>query len=147
MAHFALLWKARTIEKQRQRYENEKINSIFMSRPDMPDKTLSQKWRHYKQDMHKRLSRTFSKWYPEGSTVSNFFVSLRSDMKLPSILLRSLYGFIGGLVLTYLAFMFFVFQLSLSEMHATVLSSILGVLLTLGLTFSNRTRYVYFTDT
>lgn len=139
MSHFALLWKARTIEKYRQRYEDEKINSIVLSNANIPEKTLFKKWKHYRNDMKKHLSRTFSKWYPEGTTVSNFLINF-GDMKFPHILLRSAVGFLGGLILTYLCFVFFVFQLSISLVNATVLSSFIGVLLTLGLTLSNRMR-------
>ncbi|KOB77699.1 hypothetical protein OBRU01_03658, partial [Operophtera brumata] len=114
MAHFALLWKARTIEKYRRNYENEKINSITMSNSEIPEKTLLQRWRNYSHHVQNRLSRTFSKWYPEGSTMSNFLVNFRAEMKFPHILLRSLFGFVGGLALTYLCSVFLVFQLSLS---------------------------------
>lgn len=140
MAHFALLWKARTIERYRRNYENEKINSIIMSNSEIPEKTFRQRWINYSHGVQNRLSRTFSKWYPEGSTMSNFLVNFRAEMKFPHILLRSLFGFVGGLVLTYLCSVFLVFQLSLSLVHATVLSSLFGVLITLGLTFSNRMR-------
>uniref|UniRef100_A0A2A4JCQ8 Uncharacterized protein n=1 Tax=Heliothis virescens TaxID=7102 RepID=A0A2A4JCQ8_HELVI len=53
-------------------------------------------------------------------------------------------GFVGGIILTYLCFMFFVFQLSISLIHATIMSSIIGVLLTLGLAFSYRIRCLVF---
>lgn len=141
MAFFALLWKARTIEKYRQNYEKEKINSIVMGHTQM-EQTLSQRWRHYRYDTQKRISRTFKKWYPEGSGVANFFLYLRTDQTFPNFLLKSMMGFVGGIVLTYLCFMFFVFQLSISLIHATIMSSIIGVLLTLGLAFSYRIRYV-----
>ncbi|XP_075986354.1 DC-STAMP domain-containing protein 2-like [Anticarsia gemmatalis] len=143
MAFFALLWKARTIEKYRLDYEKEKINSIVMGNTQM-EQTLSQRWRHYRYDTQKRISRTFKKWYPEGSGVANFFLYLTTDQTFPNFLLKSLMGFVGGIVLTYLCFMFFVFQLSISLIHATIMSSIIGVLLTLGLAFSYRIRCLVF---
>lgn len=143
MAFFALLWKSRTIEKYRLDYEKEKINSIVMGNTHM-EQTLSQRWRHYRYDTQKRISRTFKKWYPEGSGVANFFLYLKTDQTFPNFLLKSLMGFVGGIILTYLCFMFFVFQLSISLIHATIMSSIIGVLLTLGLAFSYRIRYVRF---
>ncbi|XP_050553800.1 uncharacterized protein LOC118270849 isoform X3 [Spodoptera frugiperda] len=140
MAFFALLWKARTIEKYRLNYEREKINSIVLGNTQM-EQTLSQRWSHYRRDTKKRISRTFKKWYPEGSSVANFFLYLRTDQTFPNFLLKSVMGFVGGIILTYLCFMFFVFQLSISLIHATIMSSIIGVLLTLGLAFSYRIRY------
>ncbi|CAH0401568.1 unnamed protein product [Chilo suppressalis] len=144
MAYFALLWKARTIEKYRLNYESEKINSIMMSKNPMPKQSLSQRWRHYRYDTQKRISRNFRRWYPEGSSMSNFLLYLRTDQTFPNFVLKSILGFVGGIILTYLCFMFFVFQLSISLMHATIMSSVIGVLLTLGLAFSYRIRCLVF---
>ncbi|XP_026734949.1 uncharacterized protein LOC113498907 isoform X3 [Trichoplusia ni] len=143
MAFFALLWKARTIEKYRINYEKEKINSIAMGNTQM-EQTLTQRWRHYRTDTQKKISRTFRRWYPEGSGVSNFFYYLTTDQTFPNFLFKSVMGFVGGIILTYLCFMFFVFQLSISLIHATIMSSIIGVLLTLGLAFSYRIRCLVF---
>ncbi|CAB3257663.1 unnamed protein product [Arctia plantaginis] len=143
MAFFALLWKARTIEKYKLNYEKEKINSIVMGNTRM-EQTLSQRWRHYRYDTQKRISSTFKKWYPEGSGVANFFLYLKTDQTFPNFLLKSLMGFVGGIILTYICFMFFVFQLSISLIHSTIMSSIIGVLLTLGLAFSYRIRCLVF---
>lgn len=140
MAYFALLWKARTIEKYRRNYESEKIKSIMLANTQIPKQSLSQRWRHYRYDTQKRISRTFRKWYPEGSSLSNLVFYLKTDQTFPNFVLKSVLGFFGGIILTYLCFMFFVFQLSISLMHATIMSSIIGVLLTLGLAFSYRIR-------
>ncbi|KAJ8709565.1 hypothetical protein PYW08_009569 [Mythimna loreyi] len=143
MAFFALLWKARIIENYRLRYEKEKINSIILGDAQL-EQTLSQRWRHYSFDTKKRISRIFKKWYPDGSVVSNFFLYLMTDQTFPNFLLKSVMGFVGGIILTYLCFMFFVFQLAISLIHATIMSSIIGVLLTLGLAFSYRIRCLVF---
>ncbi|XP_063834460.1 uncharacterized protein LOC135083679 isoform X2 [Ostrinia nubilalis] len=144
MAYFALLWKARTIEKYRQKYESEKLKSIMLANTQIPKQSLSQRWRHYRYDTQKRISRTFRKWYPEGSSLSNFIYYLKTDQTFPNFVLKSVLGFFGGTILTYLCFMFFVFQLSISLIHATIMSSIIGVLLTLGLAFSYRIRCLVF---
>ncbi|KAL0811276.1 hypothetical protein ABMA28_009692 [Loxostege sticticalis] len=144
MAYFALLWKARTIEKYRRNYESEKIKSIMLANTQIPKQSLSQRWRHYRYDTQKRISRTFRKWYPVGSSLSNLVFYLKTDQTFPNFVLKSVLGFFGGIILTYLCFMFFVFQLSISLMHATIMSSIIGVLLTLGLAFSYRIRCLVF---
>ncbi|XP_037295750.1 uncharacterized protein LOC115449449 isoform X2 [Manduca sexta] len=144
MAHFALLWKARIVEKYRVKYENEKINSIAMADIELPKKNVLQKWRHYRFDTQKRISKTFRQLYPEGSSLSNFIIYLRTKQTFTNILVKAIFGFIGGYVLSYLCFIFFVYQLSISVVYATVLSFIIGILLTLGLAFSYRIRCLIF---
>ncbi|XP_045539859.1 uncharacterized protein LOC106719048 [Papilio machaon] len=144
MANFALLWKARIIEKYRSAYEKEKINSVLQTNVEVPKNTLMQKWSHYSYSTKKRLVKKFKNLCPEGSSVFNLLVYLTTDQTFPNFLMKSVIGFIGGIVFTYLCFMFFVFQLSISLMHATIMSSIIGVLLTLGLAFSYRVRCLVF---
>ncbi|KPJ00014.1 DC-STAMP domain-containing protein 1 [Papilio xuthus] len=144
MANFALLWKARIIEKYRSEYEKEKINSVLQTNVEVPKNTLMQKWSHYSYNTKKRLVKKFKHLCPEGSSVFNLLVYLTTDQTFPNFLMKSIIGFIGGIVFTYLCFMFFVFQLSISLMHATIMSSIIGVLLTLGLAFSYRVRCLVF---
>ncbi|XP_053619404.1 uncharacterized protein LOC128680350 isoform X2 [Plodia interpunctella] len=144
MAHFALLWKARTIEKYRQNYENEKYLSLQETNTPIPQKSLSQRLRCYRQDTQARFSRIFQKIYPEGSSLSHFFLNLKTDQTCLNFVFKSLLGFLTGLVLTYLCFLFLVYQLSISLFHATVISSVIGVLLTMGLAFSYRIRCLIF---
>ncbi|XP_038219769.1 uncharacterized protein LOC119838028 [Zerene cesonia] len=143
MAYFASFWKARIIEKHRREYENEKINSIFQSNTKVP-KDSGLKWRIYGYDTKRKMSGQFKKMFPDGSKISNMLLYLRTDQTFPNFLLKSLIGFLAGILLTYLGFMFFVFQLSISLVHATIMSSIIGVLLTLGLAFSYRIRCLVF---
>ncbi|XP_050681874.1 uncharacterized protein LOC126977205 isoform X2 [Leptidea sinapis] len=83
-----------------------------------------------------RLSENFKRCIPR-SWATKLYVT---EKPFPNCLLKSIIGFLGGFALTYLCFIFFVFQLSISLLHATFMSSIIGVLLTLGLAFSNRIR-------
>lgn len=147
MAYFTSLWKARIIENCKKEYEDEKINSILASNTEIPRKTTSvmQKWRIYRRNTKTRVTGKLKKWFPEGSSVSNLYYYMKKDHACPNFVLKSIIGFLGGIVLTYLCFMFFVFQLSISLMHATIMSSVIGVLLTLGLAFSYRIRYDAFT--
>lgn len=143
MAYFALLWKARAIEKYRIRYENEKINSILQQNPEIPRRTLYEKWSYCRYTTKKRIAKALHRHCPEGSKLSNFYIYLRTDKTFLNFIWKSILGFVGGIILTYLCFMFFVFQLGISLIHATVMSSIIGVLLTLGLVFSYRARSVF----
>lgn len=65
---------------------------------------------------------------------------LRTDGTLENYILKSMFGFLGGIFLTYMFFVFFVIQLSFTLSSATMMCSILGVILTLGLAFSYRVR-------
>lgn len=140
MAYFTSLWKARIIEKYRQEYENEKFNSLLTSKTEIPQKTIMQRWRCYGQNTKRKMTGQLKQWFPDGSSVSNLYFYLKSEHALPSFVLKSFFGFFGGIMLTYLCFIFFVFQLSISLFHATIMSSFIGVLLTLGLAFSCRMR-------
>lgn len=144
MAYFALLWKARTIEKYRYNYEQEKLNSIKLANAEVPKLNVFQKFKHYRYDTRKRAGKIFRKCCPEGSALGNFLLSLRTDQTFPNFVLKSILGFVGGIVMTYLFFMFFVFQLAISLVHATIMSCIIGILLTLGLAFSYRVRLAIF---
>ncbi|XP_045780299.1 DC-STAMP domain-containing protein 2-like isoform X2 [Maniola jurtina] len=146
MAYFTSLWKARIIENCKKEYEDEKINSILTSNINIPRKTTSmmQKWRIYRRETKTRLTGKLKKLFPDGSSVSNLYFYLKTDQMCPDIILKSVVGFFGGIVLTYLCFVFFVFQLSISLIHATIMSSVIGVLLTLGLAFSYRIRCLVF---
>lgn len=144
MAYIALLWKARTIEKCRLKYEKEKLNSIRITNALNPKKSLYERWKLVNFRTKERLSHLFCKMYPEGSNMHNCFYYLNTELTFPNFVLKSVIGFVAGIVLTYLCFLFFVFQLSISLIHATVMSSMIGVLLTLGLAFSYRIRYLYF---
>lgn len=65
---------------------------------------------------------------------------VRTDGSFENYVLKSALGFLGGIFLTYIFFVFFVFQLNFTLTSATMLCSILGVILTLGLAFSYRVR-------
>lgn len=65
---------------------------------------------------------------------------LRTDGSLENYILKSAFGFLGGIFLTYIFFVFFVIQLSFTLSSATMLCSVLGVIFTLGLAFSYRIR-------
>lgn len=65
---------------------------------------------------------------------------LRTDGSLENYILKSAFGFLGGIFLTYMFFTFFVIQLNFTLSTATMLCSVFGVILTLGLAFSLRVR-------
>ncbi|XP_062532339.1 DC-STAMP domain-containing protein 2 isoform X1 [Bombyx mori] len=81
---------------------------------------------------------------PDGTSVSNFFIHLSPQQAIPRVICNTIAGFTAGIIMTYFCYSFLVYQLSLSLFHATVISSVVGVLLTMGLGFSYRIRCLTF---
>ncbi|XP_048516014.1 DC-STAMP domain-containing protein 2-like [Athalia rosae] len=146
MAFFQLVLKARKLEKARLAYQDEKFRSIEVSKGAKIHYTLAQKIRYKKILLKKR----FFKWLkkvtscPEDSWFHEKSVLLRTDGTFENYILKSVMGFFGGIFLTYLFFMFFVFQLNFTLSSATLLCSFFGIILTIGLAFSYRVRCVVF---
>ncbi|CAG9828968.1 unnamed protein product [Diabrotica balteata] len=71
-----------------------------------------------------------------------FCFNLKHEGSVENYVLKSIAGFFGGLILTYIFFMFFVLQLSFTFSSATIICSILGCILVNGLAFSSKVRCV-----
>ncbi|XP_061723433.1 uncharacterized protein LOC133529677 isoform X2 [Cydia pomonella] len=134
MAYLALLWKARTIEKYRLKYEKEKMNSIN-SKTELRS-TLYQKWTVYRDDSQKKIEQIYRSLCPEGSRLANSCTFLKENS---SFILKIVIGIVGG-ILTYSLYTVFVCQLSVW----TVLGWAIGVAITLGVVFSSTVRCLVF---
>ncbi|KAL6261589.1 hypothetical protein P5V15_006676 [Pogonomyrmex californicus] len=146
MAFFQLVLKARKLEKARLMYEEEKLRSIEIFEGVKPRLTLKQRLRRkrlkcrrkFKHFWNRILSPIKHTWLYKKTRL------LRKDGTLENYILKSVFGFLSGILLTYVFFVFFVIQLSFTLSSATILCSILGVILTLGLAFSYRVRCIVF---
>ena len=98
-------------------------------------------WGRIKKKLKEYLEKITS--CPEDSWFHKKAVLLRTDGTFENYVLKSIFGFLGGICLTYLFFMFFIFQLNFTLSSATLLCSFVGVVLTIGLAFSRRVRYVH----
>lgn len=115
------------------------------------DKTLvnSNVYYSYRFDLSDRCKRKVKNFlrnitsFPEDSWLHKKAVLLRTDGSFENYILKSIFGFIGGVILTYIFFMFFVIQLNFSLTSATLLCSVIGVILTLGLSFFYGVRSVF----
>ncbi|KAL2719595.1 DC-STAMP domain-containing protein 2-like [Vespula squamosa] len=145
MAFFQLVVKAHRLEKLRHRYEDEKLKSIEISK-GAKHLTWSQRFRHKKLRCKRKVKNFWRRItsFPEDSWLHKKAVLLRTNGTFENYILKSIFGFIGGVILTYIFFMFFVIQLNFSLTSATLLCSIIGVILTLGLSFSYGVRCVVF---
>ncbi|XP_046833011.1 DC-STAMP domain-containing protein 2-like [Vespa crabro] len=145
MAFFQLVVKAHRLEKLRHRYEDEKLRSIEVSK-GAKHLTWSQRFRHKKFRCKRKVKNFWRKItsFPEDSWLHKKAVLLRTNGSFENYILKSIFGFIGGVILTYMFFMFFVIQLNFSLTSATLLCSVIGVILTMGLSFFYGVRCVVF---
>ncbi|XP_018338244.1 PREDICTED: uncharacterized protein LOC108746157 [Trachymyrmex septentrionalis] len=146
MAFFQLVLQASKLEKARLRYEDEKLRSIEISEGVKPHLTLKQRFRRKRLKYRKKFKHF---WNRIISPLKRIWIYkkvrlLRIDGSLENYILKSIFGFLFGIFLTYMFFVFFVIQLSFTLSSATILCSILGMILTLGLAFSHRVRCIVF---
>ncbi|KAK0159238.1 hypothetical protein PV328_010144 [Microctonus aethiopoides] len=146
MAFFQLVMKACKLEEARVAYHDEKLQSIEMSKGTKPHYTLSQKIR-MKKIMLKMLIMKFVKklicWH-ENLWCRRMIILLKTNGTFENFLLKSFIGFFGGVLLTYMLFIFFIFQLNFTLFTATMFSSLFGIILTIGLAFSYFIRCIVF---
>ncbi|XP_043264952.1 DC-STAMP domain-containing protein 2-like [Colletes gigas] len=146
MAFFQLVLKARKIEKARLKYENEKLTSIEIAGGAKPQYTLRQRLRLTKLRFKKKVKSFCGKIFafPKNLWPCRKIAAIGTDGTLENYIAKSFAGFIGGIILTYIFFAFFVLQLNFKLSSATFLCTVIGVTLTLGLAFSYRVRCVVF---
>ncbi|XP_076241492.1 DC-STAMP domain-containing protein 2-like [Calliopsis andreniformis] len=144
MAFFQLVLKARKLEKVRLRYEDEKLRSIEISKGAKPRYTLKQRIRLKKFWLKKKVKNLCGKIFsvPKDFWLYKKIVAIRTDGTVENYVAKSFFGFFGGILLTYIFFVFFVLQLKFKLSSATFLCTIIGIILTLGLAFSLRVRCV-----
>ncbi|KYN04262.1 DC-STAMP domain-containing protein 2 [Cyphomyrmex costatus] len=146
MAFLQLVLQARKLEKARLRYEDEKLRSIEISEGVKPHLTLKQRLRRKRLKYRKKFKHFWSRIISplKRAWIFQKVRLLRIDGSLENYILKSIFGFLFGIFLTYMFFVFFVIQLSFTLSSATMLCSILGMILTLGLAFSHRIRCIVF---
>ncbi|XP_069674725.1 DC-STAMP domain-containing protein 2-like [Periplaneta americana] len=76
--------------------------------------------------------------------LQQFCTKLRMDGSFENYIAKSILGFFGGILLTYVFFMFFIIQLNFSLTGATLWCMFFGLILTLGLAFSHVVRVIVF---
>ncbi|XP_049771090.1 DC-STAMP domain-containing protein 2 [Schistocerca cancellata] len=89
-----------------------------------------------------RICSDTARWCQPGTRFGKFWHKLLFYGTLENYVMTSCLGFFGGMLLTYILFMFFVFQLHFSTKKATILCSMIGTVLTLGLAFSYYVRCI-----
>lgn len=137
-----LVFKANKINKKKLELEKEKQNAVLISHGEKPKLTLKQHYQHFWIDVARKLKRCIKKLFsfPEHTRMHKICYNLRHDGSCENYTLKSVAGFLGGFVLTYMFFWFFVFQLNFKLSTATIMCSLVGCTLTIGLAFSDKVR-------
>ncbi|XP_046404104.1 DC-STAMP domain-containing protein 2-like, partial [Ischnura elegans] len=142
MSFFISVLKAQRIEKKRIYYEKERLNAIAIHSKKKPKITLADwfnrclDWRNWpclKPCLYlPYLPRwALAKFMGEDGTFRNFVI-------------KSVVGFLSGIILSYLFLLFLVFQLNFKVSTATGYTCVLVIFLSLGLAFSRRVRCFVF---
>lgn len=142
MAFLKLMCKASKIDRIKQDLVLEKENSIEASKGIKPKYTLRQKYKHIWVDLDLGFKHCLKKICScvEDTFIHRTCYNLRHEGTCENFTLKSVAGFIGGFLLTYVFYMFFVFQLNFKLSTATIMCSIVGSILTIGLAFSYKVR-------
>lgn len=130
MSFLCTLIKARKIEKKLLSYQEEKkvsLNNYLKGRV---------RKRRKREEKLNILDRHLAR--------ATLWRKMRREGTFPNEVMKSFLGFFGGFLLTYVFFIFFIFQLNFVLWSATVMSSVVGSVLTLGLAFSKRIRCIVF---
>lgn len=138
MAHFRIFCKGLSIERLKKELIKEKEDSIKIYKNEKPRLSCRQKFQHCCINLGIKLKNCCS--LPERNCCHRFLFKLGHEGSLENYLLKSVLGFIGGFCLTYILFLFFVIQLNFKLSTATMMCSILGTVLMLGLAFSSFIR-------
>lgn len=135
MAFVKLMCTASSLKRLKTQLEEEKVDAIRISK----DRKPKRRFRHigvdiglYFNNIRKNIRNCFC--------FHKFCYKLRHYGSFENFILKSLIGYIGGFILTYTFFLFFTFQLNFKITTATVFCSILGIILMIGLAFSEKVR-------
>lgn len=135
MAFLKLICLASSLKKIKTELEEEKIDSTAIFQEKKPKRRL----RHFGVDIRLFLKKCV-KYITDCFCCHKFCYKLQHYGSFENFILKSLIGYLGGFILTYTFFLFFVFQLNFRITTATVVCSILGIILMIGLAFSTKVR-------
>lgn len=135
MAFVQLIMTASKLGELKKELVEEKTDAIKISKKEPHKK----RFRHYTIKLQLQIRRFLRKML-SCFFFERFCYTVRHDGSCENYTLKSIVGFVAGFILTYIFFMFSVFQLNLTLPTATVFCSILGCILMIGLAFSTKVR-------
>ncbi|KAJ8924160.1 hypothetical protein NQ315_006944 [Exocentrus adspersus] len=137
MAFVQLIMKASKLDQLKKELVEEKVDAVKISKKQPTKK----RFRHYAISLRLKLRKLLRKLL-SCIFFEKFCYKLRREGTCENYALKSVAGFLGGFILTYIFFMFFMFQLNFTLPTATVFCSILGCVLMIGMAFSTKVRCV-----
>lgn len=142
MSFLRLMCKASHIQKRKNILEAEKKYASSLPEDKEPSESFRLRYQHRLLDIRRNFRRKLKKCImcPRKSRIHRFIYRLSHHGSCENFVLKSIAGFIGGFLITYMFFMFFVFQLNFKFSTATIMCSIFGSILTIGLAFSYKVR-------
>lgn len=142
MSFLRMMCKAADAEKRKIILEEEKKYASSLPQHDQRKESIKERCRHRCIDIRRKIRKKIKKFFtfPRHTCLYRFFYRLKHHGSCENYVLKSVAGFIGGFLITYIFFMFFVFQLNFKFSTATIMCSIFGSILTIGLAFSYKVR-------
>ncbi|XP_030764756.1 uncharacterized protein LOC115888990 isoform X2 [Sitophilus oryzae] len=142
MAFVSLIFTALRLKSLQKTLVEEKLEALKVDRKEQ-DK-VKFRFRHIGVDIRVAVKNFFKRIFkcPEESRVHQTCYKLQHEGSCENYTLKSVFGFLGGVLLTYLLYFFFIFQLNVKLTSATVICSLLGCILTVGLAFSSNVRCI-----
>lgn len=142
MAFLRMIAQASAITEIKDELILEKEHSLRIYKKEQVQLGCCQRYKYFCLDWTRRTRKCFKSFYkcPRGTYLHQLSYQLRHDGTCENYTLKSFVGFVGGFLLTYIFFMFFVFQLNFKLSSATIMCSLIGSVLTVGLAFSYKVR-------
>ncbi|KAF7278584.1 hypothetical protein GWI33_008203 [Rhynchophorus ferrugineus] len=137
MAFVSLIFTAFHLKRLRDDLIKQKLEAI---KTDGDEKPRKKKTRFPKFSFRKRMDKAIE--CGENYRIGRFCYKLWHEGSCENYTLKSVFGFFGGVLLTYLLYIFFIFQLNVKLTSATVVCALLGCVLTVGLAFSSKIRCI-----
>lgn len=142
MAFARLMWVASKVDRVKKDLTVEKLNAIKASLGEKFKLTIGRKCKHFYIDVSYHIKKRIAKICSclKDTKLYRCCYRTRHDGTCENFTLKSVVGFIAGFLLTYVFFMFFIFQLNFKLSTATIMCAVLGCILTIGLAFSYTVR-------
>ncbi|XP_066262197.1 uncharacterized protein [Euwallacea similis] len=142
MAFVSLILTAQILKKQKKALIEEKLQAIKADEELNRGKKF--RFRHIGVDLKEAVKRFYKRIISreEGSCGYKTCFKLGHEGSCENYVLKSVLGFVAGVILTYFLYIVFIFQLNIELTTATLICSVLGCVLTIGLAFSTRVRCI-----
>lgn len=135
MAFLKLILLASSLKQLKNELEQDKNDSLAILNEQKPKR----RFRHIGINI-KLFFKKCLRYILNCFCCHKFCYKLKHYGSFENFILKSLIGYLGGFILTYTFFLFFVFQLNFKLTTATIVCAVFGIILMIGLAFSTKVR-------